>query len=257
MNRRAFLGAVGSLASVGTLAYSTRDPVDTLEVRVWLSERAASYGGVGDRVVDYLERLLDLAYWSLDVSIGGVVSVAIEDGARVTTRGEWPAAVASGAVGRRNVDPADDINLLVTDGQMKRAPTGYGIPHVASVGGARHIAALEPYDELVASGPPDHVARKLVPLRTETRTMQVLLHEIGHALGLDHGHGVAFRYGDAVVATPMLSTYAFTSDYDADRSRCGVPYPDSDGLARKLSFAFSRCAKRELERYSGGLRVER
>jgi len=70
---------------------------------------------------------------------------------------------------------------------MKQAPTGYGVPHIASVGGARHLAALESFDDVVTDD-----ARAIAPNTTPVRTMQVLLHEIGHALGLNHEDGVAF-----------------------------------------------------------------
>ena len=246
MNRRAFLGAIGSVASLGTLAYATRGPIDTLEVRVWLSERAGRYDGIRKRLREYIGRAFDLEFWSVDVSIGGTVSVSTEDGAEVTSRGEWPLAVAAGAVGVADLEPAGHVNLLVTDGQMSVAPTGYGLPRVASVGGARYIAALEPFDELVGRD-----ARRIVPVTTPTRTIQVLIHEIGHALGLEHNHGVAFRSGDAVVATPMISTYAFNPDHSIDRSHCGVDYPDPDGTERALSLAFSACSRRELAALAG------
>lgn len=245
MNRRAFLGAIGSFASLGTLAYATRDPIETLEIRVWLSERAGTYGGIRQRLREYIGHSFDLEFWSVDVSIGDTVPVSTEDGARVTSRGEWPLAVAAGAVGAADLEPAAHVNLLVTDGQMSVAPTGYGVPRVASVGGARHIAALEPFDELVGAGPGSD-PRRIVPLTPPTRTIQVLVHEVGHALGLEHDHGVAFRKGDTVVATPMISTYAFSSDHPVDRSRCGTRYPDSAGTERALSLAFSACARRGL-----------
>ncbi|WP_265107940.1 peptidase M10A and M12B matrixin and adamalysin [Halosolutus halophilus] len=251
MNRRVFLGALGSIASLGTIGYATRDPVERLEVRVWFTERADEYDAVATRVSGYLGRILDLNHWSLDLSIGGVVPVSTEDGARVTNQGEWPRAIAAGAIGRRDLEPASDVNLLVTDGQMTDAPTGYGVRHVASVGGARHIARLPPFDELFASVPAADRRRKIVPNTPPTRTMQVLVHEIGHALGLHHDHGVAYRYGDAIVATPMLSSYAWSPPFDADESSCGTTYPDPEGLDRKLSLVFSACTRRELENYSG------
>ena len=241
---------MGSLASVGTLAYATRDPVDTLEVRVWLSEGAASYDGVTDRILEYIRVVLDLEYWSLDLSSGGTVDVSTEDGARVTSRGEWPVAIGSGVIGRRDLTPASDVNLLVTDGQMREAPTGYGMPHVASVGGARHIASLESFDELFSREGADR-DRWIVPNERPTRTMQVLVHEVGHALGLTHEHGVSFRYGDAIVATPMLSSYAWSGDYEGATSHCGTSYPDPGSHTRKLSMRFSACARQELESYSG------
>lgn len=246
VKRRAFLGAVGSVASLGTLAYSTRGTGETLAVRIWLSERAATYDGVADRVREYLAETLALEHWTVDPSVGGTVSVSTEDAARLTSRGEWPMALAAGKVGRRDIDPVSDVNLLVTDGGMQRAPTGYGIPHVASVGGARHIAELEPFDELVGDG-----TRMIVPNTTPTRTIQVLLHEVGHALELDHRHGVAFVTDGAVVATPMLSAYAWDSAYDADGSQCGASIPSTDGREQRLSFAFSSCARRELATTDG------
>ena len=245
VKRRAFLGTVGSTASLGTLAYATRGTSDTLEVRVWLSERAASYDGVAERIREYLDETLSLEYWTLEASIGGTVSVSTEDAARLTSRGEWPTAVASGALGGRDLEPASDVNLLVTDGGMRRAPTGYGIPHVASVGGARYIADLGSFDDVLLDE-----ARSIVPNTMPARTMQVLLHEIGHTLGLGHEHGVAFLYDGAIVATPMLSSYAWDPEYD-HTSRCGSAIPETTDQKRTLSLAFSSCARRRLAAYDG------
>lgn len=241
MNRRAFVGAIGALGSLGVLGYTSRPPVETIEVRFWLSERAGTYDRVADRVAASLRMALDFEFWSVDVSFGGTLSVSREDGAAVTVGGEWPAAVVAGLAGRGHVDPVGDVNLLVTDGQMREAPTGYGIPHVASVGGARFLAELDPVAEL----------DEIVPYRTPERVAQILVHEAGHALGLDHSHGAAFRRGDAVVATPMLSAYAWDRTYAGADTVCGVT-PETDGLERRLTFAFSPCARRSLERYRGG-----
>ena len=229
----------------------TRESADTLEIGVWLSTGAARYEGVGERIRDYLEPIFDLGFWTLDLSIGGTVDVSTEDGARVTSHGEWPLTLAAGAVGRE-FTPAADVNLLVTDGQMQRGPTGYGYPHVASVGGARHLAALEPFDDLLAAQAVD-ADRWIVPNETPTRSLQILVHEIGHALGLDHAHGRSFRDRDAIVATPMLSSYAWNGDSDVERSACGAPYPNPGARKRKLSFRFSDCARRELATYDGSV----
>lgn len=245
MKRRAALGTIGSLLSLGVLGYATRDPTETLEVRFWLSERAATYPGVVDRITEYLAFALDLEYWSLELSYGGVLSVGIEDGAKITTSGEWPARVATGMLGHGRLEPVSDVNLLVTDGQMRTAPTGYGMPHIASVGGARYLSRIDPLETVTRSP-------REVPYTTPNRAMQVLIHEAGHALGLAHDHGLAHRRSDTDVATPMLSTYAWDAEYDDDRSRCGAMYPADEPVARKLSFSFSQCARRELEAYGGG-----
>lgn len=248
VKRRPFLGFAGSVVSLGTLAYATRRPTETLSVRVWLSEQAATYDGVSDRILEYVGEILDLEYWSLEISVGGPISVSTEDAAILTSRGEWPIAIAEGALGRRDLDPAADVNLLVTDGGMEEAPTGYGIPHVASVGGARHISELDPYDELVSDR-----EWPIVPNEKPARTIQVVVHEIGHALGLDHDHGVAFVRNGAVVATPMLGPYAWDPEYGGERSRCGTAIPDATDRDHRLGLSFSLCARRELATYDGGV----
>lgn len=152
--------------------------------------------------------------------------------------------------GLGGLEPARHVNLLVTDGQMAVAPTGYGLPRIASVGGARHLADLEPFDELLESGP-DSDVKWAVPTTTRARTMQVLLHEVGHALGLDHEHGNVIREDGLVIATPMLSTYAFSADYVGEHSHCGQEYVDPGDDARALSLAFSACARRALAEHAG------
>lgn len=239
VKRRAFLGAVGSVASLGTLAYTTRSADDALAVRIWFSERAGRYDGVADRVREFLARTLASEHRRVEATVGGTVSVSTENAARLTSRGEWPLALAAGRLGRRDVDPVSGVNLLVTDGGMRDAPTGYGGPHVASVGGARHIERLGSVDDLLGD---DWIA----PATTAARTMHVLLHEVGHALGLSHRHGVAVRSGDAVVTTPMLSSYAWDPDFDPSPTQCGGEIPPTDGRERRLDFAFSACARREL-----------
>jgi hypothetical protein len=255
VRRRLVLGAAAStlsIGTVGTLGYATRPPSDRLEVRVWLSEGAARYDAVERRVLEYLDALLGYSYWDLDLSSGGTVSVSTEDGAGVTTSGEWPMLVAGGLLGTGQIEPVSDVNLLVTDGQMTEAPTGFALPNVASVGGARYLDSLPAFETLDAVRNVESI-HTVVENERPTRTIQILLHELGHALGLEHDHGVAFRDGDAVVATPMLSSYAWDPEYDDDRSRCGTIYPETADREQRLSLTFSGCAQRGLASYSGGL----
>ncbi|MFC6718304.1 peptidase M10A and M12B matrixin and adamalysin [Natrialbaceae archaeon GCM10025810] len=244
MKRRVFLGAVGSLGSLSALGYATRPSVERLEVRYWLTETAARYDVAG-RVDPYLEAAFDLEGRGVDVSYGGEVSTSTEDGAAVTRGGEWPRRVTAGAVRDDGIDPVSDANLLITDGQTDRTPTGYGIPHVASVGGASRLAELEP-----VPSPPE-----VVPYSPASWAVQVAIHEVGHSLGLTHDHGHAVRSGDAVVTTPMLSSYAWDPEFEIDggRTSCGSsPVPMAKPETIELQLTFSSCAKRELEAYDGG-----
>ncbi len=242
------LAAVGSIASIGTVHYRRRSPVCNPDIRVWLSERAADDDGVRDRIRSYLEAALSSVYDDVAISYGGEVSLQSEDGARPVRSGRWPLQLAGGEAGAHDLEPARDVNLLVTAGQMRQAPTGFAIPHVASVGGAQHLGSLEPPEDLAAS-------------RSYTRanfSMQVLLHEVGHALGLRHEHGHVYTDdADRTVVTPMVSAYAWDDDFEADQSRCGdayVPRSDRRRDRRAISLQFSACARRALADYRGGVR---
>lgn len=241
MNRRTFLGFAGVATSLGMIGFANRERGDALAVRFWLSERAARYPAVARRVEELVTFALDLPFWTLEVTDGGEVSIDTEHAATATTSGEWPANLLVGALGS-DVDPVPDVNLLVTDGRLDAGPSGYGVPHVASVGGARHLATLDPVEP--STGP--------VALTHGTFAAQVLVHEVGHALRLTHEHGAAFRRGDAVVVTPMLSAYAWDPAYDGDRSACGGRFPDAvreEGRPRRLTYRYSACARRGLRRY--------
>lgn len=248
MNRRVFLGAVGSAASAGALAFSNRESTETLDVRFWLSARASEYDGVPARIEAYLRHALSIGLWDVEVDYGGTVQVSTEDGAAVTRRGEWPRLLGTGLLERNTLDVARDVNLLVTDGQMQTTPTGYGVPHVASVGGAAAIAAIDPVD-------PDRLTYEYT---TPNRVMQVLIHEVGHTLGLHHDHGIAYERDDAVVVTPMLSTYAFDPEHETDSSRCGESHEhtavDEPTAAqeRRFQLTYSACARERLASYRGG-----
>ncbi|MFC7212764.1 peptidase M10A and M12B matrixin and adamalysin [Saliphagus sp. GCM10025334] len=244
VKRRSFLVGVGSLGTLGTLRYATREPSTEIEVRFWLTEQASTYD-IADLLTAHLEAALEYEFWDVDVSFGGVVPVDSEDGARPVRSGRWPLAVGSGATGLGSVDAAKDVNLLVTDGPMHTSPTGYAIPHVASVGGARHIAELEP---------PDQEAVEL-PYSRPNLTIQVVIHEVGHTLGLRHEHGRTYVANEATVSTPMMSAYAWDSSFDSDESRCGQEYALSPYPDRKLTHRFSLCAESTLREYKGGVNL--
>lgn len=248
MNRRRFLTALGGGSSIGGLWYVLRPPRRTIRIRFWLSAAASSYEGIEPRIASYLETAFAPVYDEVDVSYGGVVPVRNEHGFEVMASGEWPRRVAAGYAGSRGLNPVSDVNLLVTDGPMSRTPSGSGLPHLASVGGARYLTSVPPRDDV------DDV----VPYSAHARVMQVLIHEVGHALGLAHEHGTITNADDATVASPMVSSYAWLDDsradeqFDAEYSACGSRYPiDRDG-ARHLSYVFSGCAVSKLRKYRGG-----
>lgn len=244
MHRRTFLAGAGLSGSLGTLHYTTRDPAEALEVRFWLSEQASAYRSIAETITAYLEWALAYDFWRVSVSYGGVVSVEDEQGAHPVQSGRWPTRLGAGVAGVGSAEPARDVNLLVTDGSMRRAPTGYAMPHVASVGGARHLEKLEP---------PDWGTNGERPYDRPNFSMQVLLHEVGHTLGLRHEHGMVYRSGARTVATPMVSAYAWDSDFHAEESLCGEPYERRFAGKRAISMRFSDCARSRLEDYSGGL----
>ncbi|MCU4741766.1 peptidase M10A and M12B matrixin and adamalysin [Halobacteria archaeon AArc-m2/3/4] len=249
MKRRQFLAGLCGSCSIGGLWYVRRSPKRTIDIRFWLSARAARYEDITPRIASYLEAAFGPVYADVDVSYGGVVQTRTEHGFGVMRTGEWPARVAVGTANSAGIDPVDDVNLLVTDGPMTQTPSGAGILHLASVGGARYIGEAPPREEV------DDV----VSYTTPARVVQVLIHEVGHALGLAHDHGAITNGEGTTVASPMVSTYAWASDprsrreFDADHSACGGLYPADRGGRRKLSYTFSSCATAKLREYRGGL----
>lgn len=244
MRRRRFLLSVGAVGGLGAVGYGSRRPERHVDVRVWLSERAAAYDGVRERVRGYLRRALEPAVADLSVAFGDPVDASTEDAYDLMTGGEWPLHLA-----RELDDLADDVNLLVTDGDTSETPTGAGVTHVAAVGGARHLAQLPPADD--APGVMAHT--------TKAHAAQVLLHEVGHALGLRHDHGAITPIGDGVIVTPMVSAYAWLppevkeEHFDHDRSACGQPFVDVGSSRRDLALDYAPCAREALADYRGGL----
>ena len=243
MRRRNLLLKLGALGTVGSVGVAST-LVGDVDVRWWATPRAARYPGLRERVADYLEVGFGDVALSVNVSYGGVTSFPTEDAHRLVTGGAWPRRLLDGVADDRTA-PVDDVNLLVTDGSMRRAPTGAGIPYVAAVGGARYIARTPPAED----------AERVVPDRLPMRTVQILLHECGHALGLRHDHGTIRESGTAAVVSPMVSGYAWASgpirrrEFDFESNRCGRPYPAIAGRDSRLLLRFDDCERRGLYRY--------
>lgn len=230
MNRRHLLSSVGAayLGLVGAVGSRAAAPPT---VAVWTSEAASCYRGVADRATAYLGAALSEAVPDVEVSHAGSVPVSTERAYDLMASTEWPRTLAG-------TGDIADVNLLLTDGAMDHAPTGLGVPHVAAVGGAGDVAAMDPPED----------AGSVVPYSWPAFATQVLLHECGHALGLDHDHGVVHATDDAVVASPMVSAYAWASaderagQFAAGANACGESLPPPAGRERRLGLRFSDCA---------------
>ena len=240
MRRRRVLAGAGLLGTVGALGVAST-LVGTIDVRWWATRRAALYPRLRRRVESYLERAFEGLRLSVDVSYGGIAPFGTEDAHRLVVGGAWPRRL----LGDSGVTPVDGVNLLVTDGSMRRAPTGAGLPYVAAVGGAGQMVRAPPAAE----------TDRVVPDRLPLRTLQILVHECGHALGLRHDHGSIREAGPAAVVSPMVSGYAWSNGpagrpgFDFEENRCGEPYPSVEGKTPRLLLRFDDCERRALHRF--------
>jgi len=229
-----------SLGVVGSRTASAPEPV---VVRVWFSESAATHDALADRVEGYLGAALDEALDAVETEFAPSTVALPHEGGKESLGIDWPVTVAEGLVGMAEIDPVGDVNLLVTDGDPRRQPAGYARPRVAAVTGGAYIARMTPAGET----PP------VVPYSIPAAATQLLLHEVGHALGATHSHGSARREGDALVASPMVGSYLWASErvrqrHLGDESACGGPFPSGDDASeRRLGLRYTDCAAGALE----------
>ncbi|WP_436909281.1 hypothetical protein [Halosimplex marinum] len=242
MNRRAFLASAGVALSLSAAGRRVANEPDPVVVRVWFSESAVTHDALEDRVEGYLGGALADALGAVEIEFAGSTVALPHEGGKASLATDWPMTVAEGTVGMADVDPVGGVNLLVTDGDPRKQPAGYARPHVAAATGGAYIARMPPAEEAPA----------VVPYSVPAAATQLLLHEVGHALGATHAHGTARREGDALVASPMVGSYLWASERVreaqlADGSACGGAYPSDDGASeRRLGLRYADCATRAL-----------
>lgn len=247
MGRRRFLLSLGTAGAFGLAGYDRRPAERTLDVRVWVTEAAATHDALWPRVRGYLGRALRAAHDSVEVGFGGRVAVDEDHGYRVVASGEWPGRVAAGTVGLGDVAAVDDVNLLITDGSIARTPSAAGALNFAAVGGARHVARMPPVEDCPA----------VVDVGRPALATQVLLHDVGHALGLGHEDGHVGT-GDRPVVSPMVSGYAWADaetrerHLDFERQSCGDPVRTVAADRARLALRYSACAAERIATYRGG-----
>jgi|GEM_PF-479674 len=275
MNRRRFLLSAGSVATLGLLNRSSYSDPTPLTIKIWVTEAATAYPSCRRRSVEYLRPALASARPDVSFSFGRQpVSVAGDD--RYVERIDWPRQVLAGAAGAGPIDPVADVNLLLTDGSITDSSVGYAYDHIATVPGARYLASMPAADSVPS----------VVDYSQSAAVVQLLLHEVGHALGLGHQHGSVVASSGHVTVSPMVSGYAWApaavqaaelpaetctephtelppridtaTDSPADSSPNGGmgrvnDEPTDSGSAagrdRRLSFAFSPCAERAIRAY--------
>lgn len=215
-----------------------------LEICLWVTERADAYPAVNESATDVLSHSLEAVGLDVELTVGREpVSLPDEDDER-SRRVTWPRMVIEGASGVGPIGPIADVNLLVTDGDVTGRTAGYALPRIAAIGGARHLVALPPADR---AGP-------VVEYSVPAVIGQLLLHECGHALGLDHDHGTVIREDDSVTVSPMVAGYAWAPApvrrrrLEGDANACGLPRARVADRRRQLSLRFSDCATRAIRR---------
>lgn len=249
MTRRAVLLGVGGLASLGLIG-TVRPCHDPRSIRLWASERASTYPAVLELAADLVSVALDAAGVAATVTIDETpVALASDDDER-SRRVTWPRLVLGGALGVGRIDPVRDVNLLVTDGDATGPTAGYAIPRIAALAGARHLVDLPPADR----------RRPVIEHTVPAMIAQLLLHECGHALGLEHDHGTISHDGGTAIVSPMVSGYAWATasvrrrQLPGSANACGEPLQPVTDQVRRLSLRYSDCAATALRQHCRGRR---
>lgn len=229
------MGAILSAAAVSDRSLRASDP---LRVRLFFTERASDYDGLAARVQGYLGAALDEAHSETQITVvDRDIALPSEEGRSSLSR-RWPLMVVRSAARRRDVTLTDGVNLLVTDGDPRHQPAGFARRHVAAATGARLIARMPPVDG----------TDEVVDYTIRAAATQLVLHEVGHALGLAHAHGRATVTDEGLAASPMVGSYIWQGAEARRRhlgaaSACGDPFTTPDaGAPRQLRLRYSACA---------------
>lgn len=239
------LGA-GGVLSLGLAGWETRPPPDKLRIRVWLTDGAAAHPACRERAAGYVRQALAPTDHDIELSYGEA-TLRFEASDRRVEREAWPRRVFEGHAGIASIDPVRDVNLLLTDGAVSRPSAGYAFDNIAAVPGARFLAEVAPAAETPS----------VVDYSVPAAVTQLLVHEVGHALGLAHSHGSVTVDDSTITASPMVSGYAWAPDEvrtdQLGTLECGGRDSKVQHRQRRLSMQFSACAERALRSYRGGL----
>lgn len=237
------MGAALTLGSTGRLR---GQPKRSLSIKIWVTEGAASHSGCRTLAAAYLKRALRPTGHDLQISYGETPQSFSATG-HVIGRTAWPKRVLEGFAGQSPINPVRDVNLLLTDGSVSGSTAGFAYVHIATVPGAKFLAEMQASES----------SETIYDYSAPAAVTQLLVHEVGHALGLDHDHGSVTVDESSVTASPMVSGYAWaperTRHHHWDGRACGGSLESVGDRKRRLSMRFSTCAEAAIRSYRAGL----